>query len=278
MAECGKRADSLAIVTTLEGCHSMAPEWEQLAAISPTGSVFSTWGWVKAWWGYYGHGGEPFVVTLRNSDRRLVGLAPLMRVRLGPLRVLKFIGAPHSDYNDLLVDPRFEREALDIIFEYLAARHDAWDLWIATEIPSTSASLTALGRVGDNGLQATTLRRVECRGRTLAGDWAAFLDSLSVRRRRKVARTMRRAEEKGVLYGLVSDPDDVPRVVAELYSGHVARWQAASRLDPVHASPTFLAFLQAVAREFLSRGHLKLERLEIGESPVALAMNFTRQL
>src|SRR3954454_2471642 len=80
--------------------------WTDLLLSAEESTVFASFQWNVAWWRHFGAGAALHVVTVCAGDR-LVGLAPLMVRRFGPVRKLEFVATGLSDYGDFLVHPDF---------------------------------------------------------------------------------------------------------------------------------------------------------------------------
>jgi CelD/BcsL family acetyltransferase involved in cellulose biosynthesis len=85
-----------------------ADQWQALVDGSPGATVFQELGWLRAWWATCAPpGAKPWLLTAK-AETTLVGVAPLFKAETGrggsaPRGELRFIGDPHSDYNQLLV-------------------------------------------------------------------------------------------------------------------------------------------------------------------------------
>lgn len=92
----------------LEGAgavEALAGEWRELAARGGRDiHFFQTVEWCRAWVAH-GRGARsenPVLVTVRDEGGRLELLWPLMRTRFGPLRLLRWLSDPFSQYGDVL--------------------------------------------------------------------------------------------------------------------------------------------------------------------------------
>jgi len=112
--------------------------WNRLCLQGATNTVFQTYQWHAAWLEEFGKydGNKIFLVQV-NDNGRLIGLAPLMIVKKGSLRILKFIGTGHSDYCDFIYD-KTNTAILSEIFKFLSARKSEWDAMALDNIPRES--------------------------------------------------------------------------------------------------------------------------------------------
>src|SRR5262245_43145510 len=79
-------------LTTDAGFQALEPEWRALAERDGAATVFQSWEWNAAWWQAFGTGRQLRLLIVREG-KRVVGIAPLVFRRLGPARLLEFLGA-----------------------------------------------------------------------------------------------------------------------------------------------------------------------------------------
>lgn len=80
-------------------------EWQALEARS-TGTLFQTWRWLDAWsrTAAASFGEEPVTAVGRLPNGRAVAILPLARVRRFGRPVITWLGQPHSNYGQPLID------------------------------------------------------------------------------------------------------------------------------------------------------------------------------
>ena len=76
---------------------ALEEEWEDLYRNSPRATPFQSWAWLYSWWEFYGEGYELRLITARDDEGLLIGLAPLMLERGLGLRKLLFVGTGLTD-------------------------------------------------------------------------------------------------------------------------------------------------------------------------------------
>jgi CelD/BcsL family acetyltransferase involved in cellulose biosynthesis len=98
----------LALVTDLDGLAGLEPAWRRLErkAAAPYG-VFQSFAWVRSWAATHAaEGGEAELsIVAGYRDDELAFLWPLMQVRCGPVRLLRWASEPLGQYGDVLVSP-----------------------------------------------------------------------------------------------------------------------------------------------------------------------------
>ena len=85
------------IVTQFERLEEFAPMWQMWAESDPRTEFFQCWSWASAFWTAYGGSMSLFTPVVHQGNKP-IGILPL--VCSG--RTLQFLGAPDSDYNDIL--------------------------------------------------------------------------------------------------------------------------------------------------------------------------------
>lgn len=86
---------------------ALESDWRRLEANSPHHrNVFQTFDWLHNWASVYAGapGTAPLHVVLGHRGSRLVFAWPLMRIKTGPLTILRWMSEPVSQYGDVLVD------------------------------------------------------------------------------------------------------------------------------------------------------------------------------
>lgn len=88
------------LVTTRAAFDALEAEWDALVAAHHRPQVFYSHAWHAAVDAAYGATRTFCTVVVRDPERRVVGIAPLVRDERGSI---SFAGLPHADYCDLLV-------------------------------------------------------------------------------------------------------------------------------------------------------------------------------
>jgi hypothetical protein len=116
----------------------LASEWRALHDRAKNATPFQSWEWISAWWRWKGRG-TPLILTARDQGT-LVGLLPLVvdSYRGLPLRRVTFMGAPLSDYQDVLTEWGREAPCRDAFLAHLVAHRDRWDMLDFTDVPEQS--------------------------------------------------------------------------------------------------------------------------------------------
>lgn len=265
--------------TTTEQFQSLRDEWDGLLSRSPSANPFLTWEWLFSWWEVYGERDELRLITVRDEQGQLVGLAPL-RVstrRIGcvvPVRKLEFVasGEACSDYLDFIIDDRRRQSALDAILGHLEKTKDDWDVAEFEDMPSPSPLIPALqARALRNGHHVSLQEGNVCPYVELPSSWEEYLASRSKNFRNQVSRKRRKLErEYSTDYLLVTDRDELEAMMGHHIRLHQTRWDGRGDLGTgAYFSSKFAGFHTKVAERFFDRGWLRFLFLRIDGEPVA---------
>ena len=225
--------------------------WADLYRDRPEATPFMAPGWARPWFAHFGGGAEPFVVVVRDGGVP-IGLAPLVRRRKGPLRVLEPVGMDPGDYWDVLARPGRAREVAGAAAALLAERAGDWDAWILRCPPPESPVVPALRA---SPLRSLVRPAIPAPAIELPGDVDAYLASLSSSHRQNLRKHLRRLDRGEVELDDVTDPARLPELVERWQAFRRRQWEAAGKeINPAHLHPRFAAFMLDCLRELLPAG------------------------
>lgn len=249
-------------------------EWNELLHRSPADSVFSTWEWAKAWWEAY-HPGELWVITCRDADNKLLGIAPWFIKAEDGARVVQTIGSIDvTDYLDVIVDGSCTSVVLECLAEYLADQRAEFDSIALCNIPEASPTFTLFPKILENHGFTTAITIDEvCPIIHLPESWEGFLESMDKKQRHELRRKLRRAE--GVLndvswytvdhtHNLNDELDKFIDLMAKSTPDKAKFLQ-----DEQH-----VRFFKTFMPMAMNCGWLQLSFLTVDDAPVATYLNF----
>src|SRR5947207_1528933 len=128
-------------------------EWDELLESSDQHVFFLRWSWNRLWWRHMRPAdSQLFIVTCRNKQKKLVGLAPFYlrqrhTVGIPHVRELLFLGtgiyAQTSEYLDVIARRGYEASVAESVGEILQRSGD-WDRLCLQDVPSASTVLPHL--------------------------------------------------------------------------------------------------------------------------------------
>ncbi|GAB4573480.1 MAG: hypothetical protein Kow0077_15940 [Anaerolineae bacterium] len=182
---------------------------------------------------------------------------------------MEFLGAEAAaDHLDFIVEKGVERPVINAILDVLWRNRVRWDVLSFSGIPEESDTPEIL-RERQWPWQA--LPEEVCPRVLLPADWDTYFMSLSRRKRKEQRRFRRQLDERfpgAWRWKQVQDPEGVRETLDALIAFHQAKWEALDK-PGAFASSTAVAFHHALAQAFLSRGWLRLFRLDIEGRTVA---------
>jgi CelD/BcsL family acetyltransferase involved in cellulose biosynthesis len=253
-------------VADAEGLSSLEGDWSDLVGRAADPTPFQSFEWQATWWRHYGRG-RLWILAAREGGV-LQGLMPLhiSRYRSTPLRQVRFLGAPLSDFQEILAARGRETEVREAFVAHLAAHSDRWDLCdFADQRKGTSLTVGEM----PEGLRPLLVPHRVCPYVPLTPSWDEFVKGLSKNMRANVGRRRRQvAKQFTAEYDLATE-ETVGTAMEELFRLHNVRWRRRG-VSGAFAGARVQAFHHEVARRFLARGWLRLHRLRLdGETRAA---------
>jgi len=283
-----------AVITDPDHFDALLPEWEALLERSSSNEASVAPVWQKTWWNVFGpsEGRRLRIVTFRDRDGQLVGIAPLLSRRHWyrpgiPLRRLELLASGEqqadeicSDYNGLIVEKGKEPAVARALVAALSS--PALRAWDELVLPAMSADdplvelLAAELRAG--GHAVTIEPRSTSPFIALPCSWEQYLASLSSSTRHMVKKTQRDLDAWAggeVTFARARTNEELEVGFGILTALHGERWGSTDAgYGGVFASEKFRAFHLQLMRQLLERGCLELCWLSARGEPIAALYNF----
>jgi CelD/BcsL family acetyltransferase involved in cellulose biosynthesis len=246
-------------ITDAASLAALRPEWDALLQNAADPTPFQTFEWQATWWRHHGRG-QLWVLVARDNGV-VTGLMPLhiCRYRGTPLRQVRFLGAPLSDFQEILAAAGHEQSVTKAFLDYLQAHSNRWDLCdFADQRKGTSLTTNEM----PDGLLPLLLHHRVCPFVPLDENWEKFVTRLSKNMRTNVGRRRRQVAKQFKAEYDTAAADTLRQAMEDLFRLHNARWRRRG-VSGAFAGPRIQAFHHDVAAQFLARGWLKLHRLKL---------------
>jgi CelD/BcsL family acetyltransferase involved in cellulose biosynthesis len=269
-----------------DALESLAPEWDALDRTLSPRTPFTSSLWNILWWRHFREN-RPLVrdelcaFAVRDQDRRLVGVAPMMlteRPRSGPVRFrcLQFFGADSNltELRGLICRPEHEQPAVELLLQRALARRASWDWLHLGAIRRDGAAHRRLDAAA--GMRWRRELPVYCLD--LPESWELFKAGLPRNIKeslRKGYNSLRRAGHEPRLT-IVEHPEQHGAALDAFFALHTARAGAVGLLPHPNLFDSHRprSFLIDYAQQMADCGALRLFQLEVGGSVVATRLGF----
>ncbi len=229
------------LVTLTEDLDALQTEWLTLFDSDPVATPFSSFQWASAWCRHWSDGGSPWVLAVHEGER-LVGLAPMMLRRRGPLRLLNGLGVGVGNYWDVLAAPDDRERVLAAVAAALRQRSSEWDAFFMDKLPEEATTEIALREAGLSLDHPTRWKspRIE-----LPETFDDYLAGLSKNRRGQIRRNLRVVDNGELTIQAVSGESELREAIDRWQVLRTEWWAKRERaMQPEHGSERFLAFTQ----------------------------------
>jgi CelD/BcsL family acetyltransferase involved in cellulose biosynthesis len=266
---------------SLGSLENIRPDWNQLLSQIPGATIFNTWEWLVPWWRAFGCGQDLLIVAAYNSQKELIGLAPLSlgflevskAVRLRLLRLLGD-GSGESDNLDLLVLPGYEERFTRALLAYLISRHGHWDLCDFNTMPGDCPSANNLLQRLDELGWAHIVDREHCSIISLPDSWESYLNQISKKERSKIGYYLRRIEKRyHANFYRCTQEKELPNCLENFFRLHQKHWHESGKPGSFNSSAR-RQFYYEMASMFIARHWLEFWLLELDGKTVAAQFTF----
>jgi CelD/BcsL family acetyltransferase involved in cellulose biosynthesis len=216
-----------------------------------------------------------FVVTARQPDGELVGIAPLFFTQnhQGEPALLLLGSIEISDYLDLIARPSILAEFVERLLEILDSdQAPPWQVLDFYNLPDSTPTLSVLQQAAmQRGWTYTQLPLQPSPYVPLPGDWESYLAGIDKKQRHEIRRKMRRTEEHSlpVRWYIVQDESTL--------DAEVEAFLALMAQDPEKdqfLTPAMRTQMHAAAHAAFKAGWLQLAVLEVDGDKAAGYLNF----
>jgi CelD/BcsL family acetyltransferase involved in cellulose biosynthesis len=269
----------LEIIRSLPDLDKIADEWNQLLEHSANNIPFLRHEYLTTWWNTLGGGewqeGELYVVTARNDNGELIGVAPLFFTKnLQGKKALMFLGSIEiSDYLDFIAPKDGLSDFVGALLEHLTGP-DAppWEVLDWYNLLDDSPTLPALEAGAKNLGLKYALEKLQPAPRiNLADDWEEYMMGIQGKQRREIRRKVRRAEGfyAPVNWYIVEDEQTLDDEIDAFLDLMAYDPEKEAFLTDVMSSQ-----MRASVHTAFQEGWLQLAFITVGEEKAAGYLNF----
>lgn len=263
-----------------EMLESIRNEWDTLACEDARDGFFRTAAWYLAWLDHIRPDSKPFVITVRDDNHRLVGLAPLCQIQYRhyglTFTAVGFGGSDVvcGDYLDVLTTG--DRQLIiQTVLDRLWELRSQWSLFIFGDvITGGDLQLTADSWAKNKNMYVHHLYTIPCAYIKLPNQFDNFVKGLSKNLRYQIRRNFRELfENKSCRIETYTEPALVVNHLDILIRLHEARWQRDGQ-SGVLGQGGFPDFLRQVILSLPQGAQTRLYVLMHQEQPVAAKLVF----
>jgi CelD/BcsL family acetyltransferase involved in cellulose biosynthesis len=256
------------VLTDFEDLRQLSGDWERLWEANPNRQIFNKFSWIESWWAGFGAKAQLFSPAVYD-DGKCVGILPL-RVEG---HVLRFIGDPLADYNDLICDPEMKAVVLESAIAALDEAPIRWESCTLNNVSESSLIVAARDELSQS-LRSRTEAYVYalCPSVMLGDDRAETLAAILAKA--TVSRRMRQLEKLGTLtFRHIEDRDQAREHLPSLFDQHV-RCRALAGIRSKLLDQESRNFFAALVENLSPQNDLRFSVLELDRRPIAYNFGF----
>lgn len=253
------------LITDWDAFRSLEKEWDRLLHATAADSIFLTWDWIDSWRKVCPRPPSPFIITVRDHEGTLCGIAPfylasLKLLNLFSYRTLRVMADEKtgSEYGDIIILPEQESLVIRAIAGLLEDLAERWDcIWMPRMAGWTGAlerMLTLCEKAHlPHRYRHNIFSRIE-----LPETMQQFEDAFSPKRRQQLRRQRRNLLSKpGVSVEICSSEKQLGEFLDRLFELHYRRWQTVGQSGSFRRSPELAAFYRDFIPRAFSKGQLR---------------------
>lgn len=256
------------VATEFEELERLAGEWNRLWRSSLRGEIFSTFAWARAWWKAYGQRRSLCTPVLYRGDV-VVGILPMVLEG----RLLRFLGTPGADYNDLVCADGTSAEVLKAALLALAQLPTPWTECILENVSDQSQLMGQL-----HELPPHLRSRVQLTSRTpspsvvLGQNREEVLATILGKKR--LRQQQERLERLGnVRFRHLEDHEEIRHHLPRFFQQHQMRCAVAGDTS-LFLQEEIPRFYDALVDELEPHHELRFSVLELDGKPIAYHFGF----
>lgn len=272
----------LHLITSTAEFSALGPEWNGFLQQTRSDSVFLTWEYLSTWWEVYGKDFELRIITARDDDGRLLGIAPLMtgrghafpRRHFQHLTFLGGLGDSLAEYQDFMVLPGLEASLIPLFLDFIEDELSGdWEVLLMRDTDERSPNfghlLASFASRGNHALHFNS----RCAPHIVLPDsWDRFLSSQSKNFKKQFNNHWNRLHKNHSVEWLEAGKDlSVAEAMQILASLNRLRW---GQKGDTFRSAEFFEFHERLAEAFHAKDWLFLRVLRVDGQDAAARYDF----
>lgn len=262
------------VLNTDDEFASLEQEWESLLKQDDLSNNFMSFYWVHSWWKAYRPDARLFIITVKNDDSELVGIAPLMELNFTDggfsYTRLDFIGDGTNETNHMsfILNKAYLVDSIHCILQAIQD-NPYWDVLALTSIQNRAALRDMLRSWALRNKFYINQQEVEYAENKLPASYEQFIGKLQPRFRTKLRSTTSKLEGKyDVEFGLHSSEDQKADLIT-LFNNHESRWNGKGEDGAFKRNPRRVEFYRLLTLNFFREDWLRFFFLKLDGSIVA---------
>jgi len=255
-------------ISDFERINALHNDWARLWSLSPCREVFGTLEWSRACWRAYGKG-RRLSAAIISRGQTVVGIWPLALNG----RRLEPVGTPHSDYNDMLCDPKDAARALAAVLLSLRSGPISWKKGAVENIPEGGNLWRAASELLEERRLSLCLTRGSICSKILFDGQEDFIAE-RVLGNKHLKRKEKRLSSLGKLeFSHLEDRAEIRELLPDFFRQHLGR-RALLGERSMFCEERERFFYQCLIDEFDPRSVLRFGVLRLDGKPIGYHLGF----
>jgi CelD/BcsL family acetyltransferase involved in cellulose biosynthesis/dTDP-4-amino-4,6-dideoxygalactose transaminase len=258
----------------IESIKTIKFQWGSFLEKSNFLPVYQTPTWIYTWLKFLGHRHKLFILTLWNGNE-LVALYPLGLKRTLFVKKLEFIGRDDGDYLDFIVDNSHKEKCIESFLSFLRKKKKEWNLCDLKDFAGESQNYKFLYELlKKEGWKVVLHDTWSCPYLEIDGDWNGFLKRHGRKFQYNIKRERRQLENLGNLeFKKIQSQEELEHYLPQVFEVHKRRWKGYY-ISSKFSTPQGQKFYTEIAKNYLSKGMLRLDLLLLDEKVIAFSYSF----
>ncbi|MDG5815355.1 GNAT family N-acetyltransferase [Chitinispirillales bacterium ANBcel5] len=253
-------------INSVKKLKSIIAQWNDLIYESKTATPFQSPEWILNWWYQFGND-HLRVITVYNSENKLIALAPLFLYEVHGEKTLSFIGSGISDYLDIIIKNGYETQVLNSLYKYFQHNQHQYSIIDLQEVKKDSILLT----IKNDKLTSVHITQLSrCPYLILPNSSDEFITHIASKKLRKnIRRGIKYLEKNKSMVSMeIADDNTFEVFMDDLIKVHTKRWKNKG-MNGVLSEDKVKKFHLCSGREMVRNNRLLLYRFSCEEKVCA---------